>query len=90
MQIDSLVSLLLRLVTRIQIPATLNHRKVKRAELVMYPAQSFGGAKYFDLKRETVFGLMQYLSKHKMKRYARRLEGYHVFPGYIHEQNPVG
>jgi len=43
MQIDSLVLLLWRLVTQIQIPASLNHRKVKKAE--PYPAHTFVGAK---------------------------------------------
>ena len=82
LQIDSLVSLLWRLVTRIQIPARLNHRKVKKAEPVTYLAQICGGAKYFDFKRR-VFGLIQYFSKHKMKRYARSLEGDHVSPAEI-------
>jgi len=35
----------------------------------MQPSQIFGGAKYFDIKRGTVFGLIQHFSKHKMKRY---------------------
>jgi len=90
LQIDSLVSLLWRLVIRIQIPASLNHRKVKKAEPVTKPAQIFEGAKYVDFKRETIFGLTQHLSKHKMKRYARSLEGDYITPGYACEQNPVG
>ena len=53
------------------------------------PAQIFGGAKYFDIKRGTVFGLMQNRSKHKMKRYVRSLQGDHVSPGCAYEQNPV-
>ena len=50
----------------------------------------FGSTKYFDFKRGTVFGLIQHVSQHKMKRYARSLEEDHGSPGYAHEQNPVG
>ena len=34
---------------------------------VTLPAKLFGGAKYFDFNRGTVFGLIQHLSNYKMK-----------------------
>jgi len=38
-------------------------------------AQYFGEAKYFELKRATVFGLGLRVTKHKTTRYARNLWG---------------
>jgi len=39
-----------------------------------------GGAKYFDCKRATAFGLGDGLSKHKTTRDARKLGGYSKSP----------
>jgi len=35
-----------------------------------------GGGKYFEFKRETVFGLRHPVSKHKTLRYAGNFEGH--------------
>jgi len=49
LQIDSLVLRLWRLVTRIQIPASLNHRKVKKAEPSSQPILCFWRCQIFWL-----------------------------------------
>jgi len=43
---------------QIKIGANLNHCQVKKAKSVTEPTQNFGGAKYFDFNRGTVFGLI--------------------------------
>jgi len=50
--------------------------------------QTVGGGKYFDFERATVFSSGHRLSKHKMTRYARNLEGTwpSCSPGYVYGQ----
>jgi len=47
---------------------------------VAQPAQNFVGAKYFEFKRATGFGLGHRVSKHKATRYARNLGGRSLWP----------
>jgi len=47
---------------------------VKKTE----PAHIFGGAKYFDFEARNSVWFDKYLSKHKMKRYARNFQGGHA------------
>jgi len=61
---------------RIKMRANLNHCQAKKAESVTQPTQNFGGAKYFDFDRGTVFGfdtLIHNLLKHKITRHAINL-----------------
>jgi len=49
---------------------SIKHTKQYRTQ-----AKILGGAKYFDFKRATAFGLGDGLSKHKTTRDARKLGG---------------